>query len=107
MKHIFFTLLLSLVINFVYCQTQFTTYKTSQGLMKQSGYFTDSKLDSVWVQYNASGDTIAVAHYRLGIKHGVWMWKQNTQLHKLYYNQGKKQRYEIYDNGILITQKDL
>ena len=107
MKRIFFTFLLSLAINFVYCQTQFATYKTSQGLMKQSGYFTDSKLDSVWVQYNSKGDTIALAHYRLGVKHGLWMWKQDTQTHKLYYEQGKKKRYEIYDNNQLITKKDL
>lgn len=103
MKTLLFCLLLSFQLQ---GQTIFKTI-TRDNYKYQTGYFTDNKLDSVWVMYNINGDTISVAHYNLGIKHGIWMWKQDSLIHKLYYEQGQKRKYEIYNKNNLLTKKDL
>lgn len=100
-------LLLTFLLSSAYSQTQFATYKNTNGLIKQSGYFTNHKLDSIWVMYNHKGDTVSVAHYQLGTKVGVWTWYQDQTLCKLYYKQGKKIKYEEYKNNQLLTKKDL
>ena len=86
-------------------QTKAAIYKNSAGYVKQTGYFTNSLLDSIWVMYNHKQDTVAIGHYHLGVKVGVWMWKQDDKTCKLYYSQGKKTKYEEYSNGVLIKQQ--
>jgi len=100
-------LLLTFLLSVTSAQTQFVNYRTNYGLIKQSGYFTNKKLDSVWVMYNHKGDTVSIAHYQLGIKVGIWSWKEDNKLCKLYYRQGRKTKYEEYINNKLITKKDL
>jgi len=98
---------LSLLSYIGYSQTRFNVYRSATGQIKQSGYFTNQQLDSIWVQYNSQGDTIARATYHLGLKHGLWMWKQDTLTYHLYYYQGKKIKYQVYNHNQLLTTKDL
>ncbi len=88
----------------------FTKIYYVNGQQKEQRYYTEGKMDSLWINWNEKGVKLGEARYKMGVKHGVWyIWDDNGQKrYEMYYTEGRRSGvWKMWnENGGLVSEKD-
>jgi antitoxin component YwqK of YwqJK toxin-antitoxin module len=88
----------------------FTKIYYLNGQQKEQRYYTEGKMDSLWINWNEQGVKLGEARYKMGAKHGGWViWDDNGQKrYEMYYTDGRKTgMWRMWnENGELVSEKD-
>lgn len=110
MKKYIITILFALLSLSLFGQTKQDTLYYSNGVVKEIRSFDGGRLHGECIVYDQKGDTLAIAHYFRGKKHGVWkIWRgDNTLAYEFQYDMGiKVGTWKYYDeSGSLLGARE-